>query len=51
MDNQQGLKYNTWNSAQCYVAAGWEGCLGENGYMYMSCLSPLAVHLKLSEHC
>ena len=29
------LLYSTWDSAQCYVAAGWEGGLGENGYMYM----------------
>ena len=31
----QNLLYSTWDSAQCYVAAGWEGGLGENGYMYM----------------
>ena len=29
------LLYSTWNSAQCYVAAGWEGGLGKNGDMYM----------------
>ena len=29
------LLHNTWNSAQYYVATGWEGNLGENGYMYM----------------
>ena len=34
------LLYNTWNCAQCYVAA-WMGVefesLRENGYMYMNC--------------
>ena len=29
------LQYSTWNSAQCYMQPGWEGSLGENGYMYM----------------
>ena len=29
------LLYSTWDSAQCYVAGGWEGGWGENGYMYM----------------
>ena len=29
------LLYCTWNSAQCYVALGWEGSLRENGYMYV----------------
>ena len=29
------LLYSTWNSAQCCVAAGWEGSLGENGSKYM----------------
>ena len=33
MDNQQGSTvYNTGNSAQCYVATGWAGSLGENVY-------------------
>ena len=27
--------YGTWNSAQCSVAAGMGGELGENGCMYM----------------
>ena len=31
----EDLLYSTWDSAQCYVAAGWEGGLGENGCMYM----------------
>ena len=29
------LLCSTENSAECYVAAGWERSLGENGYMYM----------------
>ena len=29
------LLYSTRNSVQCYVAPGWEGHLGENGYLYM----------------
>ena len=29
------LLYNTWNSAQCYVAAWMRGESGGNGYMYM----------------
>ena len=29
------LLYSTGNSAQCYVAAWMEGCLGENGYVCM----------------
>ena len=29
------LLYSTWNSAQCYVAPGCEGTLGENEHMYM----------------
>ena len=28
------LLYSTWNSAQCFLAAGWERSLGENGHMY-----------------
>ena len=29
------LLHSMWNSAQCYVP-GWDGNLGENGYMYMA---------------
>jgi len=29
------LLYNAVNSVQPYVAAGWEGSLGETGYIYM----------------
>ena len=45
------LLYNTWNSAQCYVAAcaGW-GFGGEWMHVYVW-LSSFAVHLKLSQHC
>ena len=35
------LLYSTEDSAQCYVAAGWEGSLGENGYMHMYGWVPL----------
>ena len=31
----KNLLCSTENSAECYVAAGWERSLGENGYMYM----------------
>ena len=31
MNNQQGPTYNTWNSAQCYVAAWMEGEFGGEG--------------------
>ena len=27
--------HSTGNSAQCYVQAGWEGSLGEHGYVYV----------------
>ena len=45
------LRYSTWNSAQCYVAA-WMGREfgGERIHAYVW-LSPLPVHLKLSQHC
>ena len=45
------LLYRSWNSAQSYVAAWMEGGLGENGYMHTYGLSPVTVHLKLSQHC
>ena len=31
----KNLLQSTWNSAQCYMAAGWEEGLGENAYIYM----------------
>ena len=46
----EGLKYSTGKSAQCYVGAGWEGSLGENGYVYVR-LILFPVHFKLSQHC
>ena len=33
--NNKSLLYSTGISAQCYVAAGWERSLGENGNIYM----------------
>ena len=44
-------RINTGNPAQCYVAA-WMGREfgGEWIYVYVR-LSPLAVHLKLAQHC
>ena len=52
MDKQQApIPVRTWNSAQWYVAA-WMGeeFGGEWIHVYV-CLSPSAVHLKLSQHC
>ena len=81
----EGLLHSTGSSAQCHVAAGWEGSLGESQNQSVSrsvrsdsldpmdcslpgssvhgisptggewiqayvCLSPFAVHLKLSQH-
>ena len=45
------LLYSTWNSAQCYVAAGMGGEFGEEWIHAYVQLSPFAVHLKLSQHC
>ena len=45
------LLYNTWKSAQCYVAAWMGGKFrGEWIHLYIW-LSPFAVHHKLSHHC
>ena len=45
------LLYNTWKSAQCYVAAWMGGKFrGEWIHLYIW-LSPFAVHHKLSQHC
>ena len=47
----KGLLYSTENSAQCYVAAQvGEEFGGECIHVYVW-LSPVAVHLKLSQHC
>ena len=51
MDSQQDILYSTWNSAECYVAT-WmgQGVDGECIHAYVW-LSPLAVHLKVPQHC
>ena len=48
---KKDLLYSTRNSAQCYVPArmGEEGFGGEWIHVYVW-LSPLALHLKLSQH-
>ena len=45
------LLYSTGNSAQCYVAVWVGGELGEEWIHGYACLSPLALHLKRSQHC
>ena len=45
------LLYNTWNSAQCHVAAWMGGEFGEEWIHVYVWLSPFAVHLKLLQHC
>ena len=42
---------STGNCAQCYVAAWMEGAFGGGWIHVYVWLSPLAVHLKLSQHC
>ena len=43
------LLHDTWNSAQCYLAA-WMGGEFGGGWIHVYIrLSPLAVHLKLSQ--
>jgi len=42
---------STGNSAQCRVAAWKRGEFGGEGIHVNVCLSPFAVHLKLSQHC
>ena len=45
------LLYSTGNSAQCYVAA-WMGREFGGEWIHIHvCLSPSAVHQKLSQHC
>ena len=52
MDNQQGPTGTcTWNSAQCYVAAWMRGEFGGERIHVYVLLSPLEVHLKLSQPC
>ena len=45
------LVYSTWYSAQCYVAAWMGAGFGRYWIHVYVWLSPLAVHLKLSQHC
>ena len=45
------LLYSTGNSAQCYVAAWMGGEFGGEWIHVYVCLSPFAIHLKLSQHC
>ena len=47
----KGLLYNTWNSAQCYVAAWRERNLGGEWICVYAWLHPFTVHMKLSQHC
>ena len=49
--NIPGLLYSTGSSAQSYVAAWMGGEFGGKWIRVYACLSPLAVHLKLSQHC
>ena len=44
------LLYSTGNSAQYYVAAWMGGEFGGGLIHVYVCLSPFAVHLKLSQH-
>ena len=45
------LLYNTWNSAQSYVAAWIGGDLGGEWIHVYVWPSPFPVYLKLSQHC
>ena len=45
------LLYRTWTSAQFYVAAWMGGEFGGEWIQVYVWLSPLAVHLKLLQHC
>ena len=44
------LLYSTWNSAQCYVAAWMREYFRGEWIHVHEWLSPITVHLKLSEH-
>ena len=48
--SDKDLLYSTWNSAQCYVAGWIRGEFGGEWIHVSVWLSPLAVHLKLSQH-
>ena len=45
------LQYSTWNSDQSYAAAWVEGEFGGEWIHVYVWVSPLSVHLKLSQHC
>ena len=47
---KQIINKDLWNSAQCYAAWRRGEFGGEWIHGYLS-LSPLAIHLKLSQHC
>ena len=47
----EDLLYSTWNSTQRYVASWMGGEFGGEWVYAHICLSPLAVHLNLSQHC
>ena len=51
MDNQQAATIEHRDSAPCYVAAWMGGGFGGERIHVYVWLSPLAVHLKLSEQC
>ena len=42
---------SAWNSAQCYVAAWVGGGFGGEWIHVYVGLSPIAIHLKLSQYC
>ena len=45
------LRYNIWNSDQCFVVAWMGGVFRGEGIHVYVWLSPFTVHLKLSQHC
>ena len=45
------ILYSTWNSAQCYIEAWMGEEFGGKCIQVYVWLSPLAVHLKLTQHC
>ena len=47
----KALLHSKWNSAQCYVATWMGGGFGGEWIHVYVWLSPLAVYLKLSQHC
>ena len=52
MDNQQGhIRYSTWNSTQCHVAAWMEGGFGGEWMHVYVWLSRFAIHLQQPQNC